>query len=376
MLVAARTFCLTLDALALSKDLKEELPIFFHVGLKKGRTKHNNSECARCLRDNHNMRTTGDTLAIVERNYFRHSRRKNCACGSCREDRGRGCISPYLCQEEAIKFLDGLAEKWDPRRKINQPCAELTEEEIDANKAAMDKDEPVIFDPKIIVHKLSEVFRIFGEITCESAADQLDPLEDEMDVSENMIYIGNHHSINEDGECISTGSIWYGENDDQNSPINVGQDFASEESGGIAAILHAIRNSPRQNILHFKVGSSRLIKALTTGIPGNEDSGWLGVENSVLLKTIVAVLHGRGSRCTFQKVDDLDPNMGKAKELARDAPGIGQPVQLQTVIPPAFCLEGMKLSEGSQRTFYRHLKNRRKTPLKGLKRTAVWKKTH
>ncbi|KAJ7749017.1 hypothetical protein B0H14DRAFT_2296542, partial [Mycena olivaceomarginata] len=142
-------------------DIKEELPIFFHVGLKKGRTKHNNSECARCLRDNHNMRTTGDTLAIVERNYFRHSRRKNCACGSCREDRGRGCISPCLCQEEAIKFLDGLAEKWDPRRKINQPCAELTEEEIDANKAAMDKDEPVIFDPKIIVHKLSEVFRIF-----------------------------------------------------------------------------------------------------------------------------------------------------------------------------------------------------------------------
>ncbi|KAJ7787012.1 hypothetical protein B0H14DRAFT_2302059, partial [Mycena olivaceomarginata] len=57
MLVAARTFCLTLDTLALSKDLKEELPIFFHVGLKKGRTKHNNSECARCLRDNHNMRT-------------------------------------------------------------------------------------------------------------------------------------------------------------------------------------------------------------------------------------------------------------------------------------------------------------------------------
>ncbi|KAJ7354214.1 hypothetical protein DFH08DRAFT_631135, partial [Mycena albidolilacea] len=115
MLLAARTFCLTLDAIALSKDLKEELPIFFHTGIKKGRTRHNNSECARCLRDNHNMRTTGDALAIVERNYFRHSRRKNCACGSCREDRGRGCISPYLCQEEAVKFLDGLAEKWDPR---------------------------------------------------------------------------------------------------------------------------------------------------------------------------------------------------------------------------------------------------------------------
>ncbi|KAJ7690568.1 RnaseH-domain-containing protein, partial [Mycena olivaceomarginata] len=136
-----------------------------------------------------------------------------------------------------------------------------------------------------------------------------------------------------------------------------------------------VQNSPRQNILHFKAGSSRLIKSLTTGLPGNEDSGWLGVENSVLLKTIVAVLRGRGSRCTFQKVDDSDPNMVKAKEMARDAPEIGQPIQLQTVIPPAFCLEGMKLSEGSQRTFYRHLKNRRKTPPERLKTTIMLDRT-
>jgi hypothetical protein len=186
------------------------------------------------------MHTTGDALAIVERNYFRHSRQKNCACGSCRKDRGRGCNSPYLCQEEAIKFLDGLAEKWDPRRKINQPYAELTKEEIDANQAAIDKDEPVTFDPKITVDRLPEFFRVFGETTCESAADQLDPLEDEMNESENNIYIGNHHSINEDGECISTKSIWYGENNVWNSPLNVGKDFASKGGGGIAAILHVI----------------------------------------------------------------------------------------------------------------------------------------
>jgi hypothetical protein len=34
-----------------------------------------------------------------------------------------------------------------------------------------------------------------------------------------------------------------------------------------------------------------------TGLLGNEDSGWLGVENNTLL-------------------DDSDPNMGKAREMA------------------------------------------------------------
>ncbi|KAJ7354213.1 hypothetical protein DFH08DRAFT_691409, partial [Mycena albidolilacea] len=85
--------------------------------------------------------------------------------------------------------------------------------------------------------------------------------------------------------------------------------------------------------------SSHLVKSLTTGLPENEDRGWLGVENSVLLKMIVAVLRGRGSRCTFQKIDESDPNMGKAKDMALDTPRNGQPVQLQTGIPPAFRLE-------------------------------------
>jgi hypothetical protein len=99
------------------------------------------------------------------------------------------------------------------------------------------------------------------------------------------------------------------------------------------------------------------------------------VENNTLLKAIVATLRGRGSRCTFQKVDDSDPNMGKAKEKARDTPINGQPAQLHTVIPHVFRLEGMKLSEGSQRTFYRHLKNRRKPPPERLKTTIMLDRT-
>ncbi|KAJ7895226.1 hypothetical protein B0H14DRAFT_3081260 [Mycena olivaceomarginata] len=61
--------------------------------------------------------------------------------------------------------------------------------------------------------------------------------------------------------------------------------------------------------------------------------------------------------------------------MARDAPVNGQPVQLHTIIPHAFCLEGMKLSKGSQRIFYRQLKNRRKPPPKRLKTMIMLDRT-
>ncbi|KAJ7792967.1 hypothetical protein B0H14DRAFT_3094075 [Mycena olivaceomarginata] len=55
--------------------------------------------------------------------------------------------------------------------------------------------------------------------------------------------------------------------------------------------------------------------------------------------------------------------MGKAKEMARDVLGDGQPVQLHTIIPPAFRLEGMTLSKG------------RKPPPERLKTTMMLDQT-
>ncbi|KAJ7729730.1 hypothetical protein B0H14DRAFT_2371929 [Mycena olivaceomarginata] len=72
MLQTARKFKLTFDILALSKDVKEELPIYFHMGGNRDMGRRNNSKCAKCLRDFHNVRSTGDILAVVERNYQRH----------------------------------------------------------------------------------------------------------------------------------------------------------------------------------------------------------------------------------------------------------------------------------------------------------------
>ncbi|KAJ7136377.1 hypothetical protein C8R43DRAFT_823550, partial [Mycena crocata] len=162
MFKSAKRFGLKFDALALSKDIKESLPTWFHIGGTEDMARHNNTKCAACLRENHGVRTVGDVLHITERNYARHSRRRNCACNSCKSDRLAGCDSPFKCQEEAVKILDCIHEKWDPQRTVTQTNKELTLDEKQANKEALAEKRAVLFDPSITLQgSRKEGFRIF-----------------------------------------------------------------------------------------------------------------------------------------------------------------------------------------------------------------------
>ncbi|KAJ7860657.1 hypothetical protein B0H14DRAFT_2309394, partial [Mycena olivaceomarginata] len=118
------------------------------------------SKRAKCLRDTHDMRSAGDALAIVEHNYAQHQQHKNCACRPYREDRAAGCGAPNKCLEEAIKFLNSLHKKWDPRTQVHQTIPDLTEEQSNDNLEALEEDEPVLFNTKIHLSKRVDRFRI------------------------------------------------------------------------------------------------------------------------------------------------------------------------------------------------------------------------
>ncbi|KAJ7722244.1 hypothetical protein B0H14DRAFT_2411478, partial [Mycena olivaceomarginata] len=93
-----------------------------------------------------------------------------------------------------------------------------------------------------------------------------------------------------------------------------------------------------------------------------EDTAWLGVEDSSILREIVAALRGRGTKCSLQKLDAADLRMAKATELSHNGPEADLPATIQTDIPLAFRLNRMKLAKSSQRTFYRAIKARRRAP--------------
>ncbi|KAJ7158224.1 hypothetical protein C8R43DRAFT_882676, partial [Mycena crocata] len=57
MYKTAQKFGLRLDALSLSQDLKEIMPIWFHHGATEDLVQHNNSIRGKCLRNAHSIRT-------------------------------------------------------------------------------------------------------------------------------------------------------------------------------------------------------------------------------------------------------------------------------------------------------------------------------
>ncbi|KAJ7128148.1 hypothetical protein C8R43DRAFT_835695, partial [Mycena crocata] len=175
----ASRFHLRFDALALAKNIKEELPVWFHIGGKVDLARHNNTNCAKCLSTNHRVKTVGHISSIIQRNYARHNRRRNCACPSCKEDRRMGCDAPYKCQEEALKILDCLNDKWDPRQNTHQLNADLSKEELLVNSEAIINKDEVIFDPKITLCSVEDGYRIFCEQSGDSPANQMLPEDDE-----------------------------------------------------------------------------------------------------------------------------------------------------------------------------------------------------
>ncbi|KAJ7252019.1 hypothetical protein C8J57DRAFT_1238360 [Mycena rebaudengoi] len=369
MYKTAKKFGVKLDALAISKDVKESLPMWFHAGATTDLKRRNNTALAKCLRKNHGVVTVGDTLELVERNYQGHSRRRNCACNSCKADRHKGCEIPYKCQEEAVKILDCLSEKWDPRMFVNQPNPELDQDDRARNSEAIQNKTEVQFDPRItLTDNLSDGFRVFAGTVHNTPANQLDP---EQDPSEVNISISSAYRLENDGELLAAGAIWYGGNDPRNRTIRVQSTLASKTAGELAAILSAIQDEPLERILHFKLRSSKLIRMLTIDLEMWESKDWLGASDPSLVKAAVAALRGRGTKCSFCEMSEAEANeMKKVKDLATSGLDKAIPDQIDTEIPAGYSLSGVSLSKGTQSSFYRAIKSKMKK-IERLKTTVM-----
>ncbi|KAJ7136376.1 ribonuclease H-like protein [Mycena crocata] len=178
-----------------------------------------------------------------------------------------------------------------------------------------------------------------------------------------MIFIGNSHTVNEDGEHCSSGSVWYGLGDERNAVVPVGTGLASKDAGEGAAILYAIQNSPREMTLHFCMKSKRILKTLTVDLMLHEDNGWFGVKDNILLKACAAALRGRGTKCTLREADEPDKvDMQAAKELALTGLYGCEPAILHTTIPQSYDLQGVKLCTGSQASFYKAIRANKPKP--------------
>ncbi|KAJ7636504.1 hypothetical protein FB45DRAFT_1001578 [Roridomyces roridus] len=143
------------------------------------------------------------------------------------------------------------------------------------------------------------------------------------------------------------------------------RDRTNSNNRHAAAILYALQSQPLLTELHFKISCKATIRHLTTDLEDKEDTDWVDIENHRLLRAIVAALRGRGTKCTFQKMDiEHSTGMQKANTIAAQGLQDEPDDVLNVDIPQGYKVTGMKLSKGTQRTFYKALKARRKRPVR------------
>jgi hypothetical protein len=170
MMKVGRKYGVRMDAMAVSRKLQDDMPIWYHR-FSGGDRRFFNAEnhVVKCLKEKHRIRWVRDTRMLARKlGTPRHTNRIDCSCASCRVSREiTKCRHPNECYVKAQELLNSLENKWDPR--LMQP-EDYEEYQTPAQREDPDTAE---FDSRITTDgTLADDFRIFTQGYANSADTQ------------------------------------------------------------------------------------------------------------------------------------------------------------------------------------------------------------
>lgn len=137
MVKTANEYGVTFNLSVLSTALKQELPVWHHIGLDHGKIR-NNGQRESCLRRTHLISMVGDLERFIARACLGcHKPNNKCKCKECELDRAAGCTKPHGCASATVKILSKLPPKWDlrcPEMFRAEPQSVAPESEDDADR--------------------------------------------------------------------------------------------------------------------------------------------------------------------------------------------------------------------------------------------------
>ncbi|RDB22955.1 hypothetical protein Hypma_009806 [Hypsizygus marmoreus] len=241
------------------------------------------------------------------------------------------CLNPRKCRNTANAILACLPEKWNPKAELNPSVKDLTEDELEANKAAaLKKGGTLIFNP-VTVRMLSDGFRAITKVSRISEPPASQENGNDMDAVADCVAISITHAVVKmpSAERIVGGAAWFEHQD-------------------------ALEKVPKGSPLKIEMSVKSILVALTTDLPRLENTGWMGRENSDTLRAIAAALCGRSARVELLMLTSRgDPNgLRGSRDLTRHGTEREADDVAEQAVTLAFSLEGVKLASGSQTIFY------------------------
>src|ERR1700722_1930418 len=247
MLKLAKGFHVKMELLQASPALKDEMPIWLHAGADGLMQLMYNSKEAKCLRDNHKLKTVGNVRKLAMKRALLHRPKRSCKCLRCRELRRiAGCNNPHKCHKMAQTILNTLLPKWNPTFLSPKDGLDLTPRRKQRNAVAEAANKPIIFDPKVTQLTIPDAVRIFTDPEQHNnmPARRVSPLQNQAPQQVVVVYT--------DGSCLNNGEenaqagsgIWFGRGDPRNRALRLPGQLQSNQRGGMYAIPYVVRPTP------------------------------------------------------------------------------------------------------------------------------------
>lgn len=350
------------EAITIDPSVARQLPVWFHIGASDDLKKLNNHIYASCLREKHLVTSVEHIETIANRDAPLHRQNKTCTCDHCSLDRAQYlCDKPYKCAKLAKDIFRSILPKWHPQTSSPPYSLNIAPEQISDNTGNQNEQDK-IFDPTYpSPDSLSAGFRVFvtSDTPCSTPARQV-PKPPGIPPELTRIIITGTHRVDKDGFSIAGGRAWFGMSDPRNKSIKVPENLAAPGAGEISAILSVVSTLPTNTPIQLAMKSSSLQKNLTSNLSKQEDIDWLDHPNKILMKKLVTQLR---QWCALTTIVDTSKAIDKrsaeqALDLAREGLIKNDYDNVTTTIDAPSDLSGMKLNVGTQRLFYKNIRDK------------------
>lgn len=160
LIQTAKKFNLIFAPRKLFKNLKRQMPVWFHIGVPPQLYHKSKTDC---LCTNHKVVHMRDLVRIsrrLNRADSNHEPTENCRCSPCKKDRQLNCKNPHRCASTACDITGLTEEKYNLATHPPKDRLTLTHRRMEKNqKAVIEKNDEIIFDPTITTrNSLDECF--------------------------------------------------------------------------------------------------------------------------------------------------------------------------------------------------------------------------
>jgi hypothetical protein len=363
MMKVARKYGTTFDALTVDLEVKRQMPIWYHLGANESLNYLNNKPKARCLRNNHDVRTVGDAMDLIENRPASHRNRRACACQLCVRARRRECPYPHHCMEFCRSLVESLRPKWRPQVPDQDDGLELDEELIKVNTDLEKEGKPVRFNPSArLKGSPTGGFRVFSaqdkvmHVPAYRQSGRDTPTPAAVTVAGSVAGL-------QDDEIRNGGGAWFGAGDDRNLSIRVSGDKAGGYDRAVLAVIAKIgRDLSLGCSVTIRMSSRRIYNALTKKLEVLEDRDFSTMPESDMMQAAVAALRRRGSAVWLHLIDQagMDKDFREAQRLADRGTKASHHEKDELKVAARFARTGIKLHGAPQSLMYRMILRRRK----------------